>query len=261
MFFSRKVKVFLAVLSLTLAIPSFASAASYTVVKGDSLFIISRLFGTSIDAIRKSNGISGDMIYPGQKLNVSSRSYTVKQGDSLYLIAKRYGVPLNSLIKANNGLSNMIYPGQIIALPTAATGTQQQTGSAGNSYSGAAMPYSSSELDLLARLIRSEAEDQPYSAKVAVGAVVVNRVKSDKFPNTISSVIYQVSGGFYQFTPVENGWINRPATQECVNAAKDALHGVDPSHGALFYFDDSATNKWLWSKPLAARIGNMVYVY
>jgi len=242
-------------------IPNFASAATYTVKSGDSLYKISKLFGTTVDAIKKSNGLSGDMIYPGQKLNVSSQTYTVKSGDTMYLIAKRYGISLDSLIKANNGLSSMIYPGQKIVIPVAGTNTTQQSGTTSGGDSKAVISYTASELDLLARLVRAEAENQPYKAKVAVAAVVVNRVKSSEFANTISGVIYEKLGGYYQFTPVENGWINRPATEECIKAAKEALHGADPSNGALFYFDDSATNKWLWSKPIKARIGNMVYVY
>ncbi len=90
--------------------------------------------------------------------------------------------------------------------------------------------------------------------------MVINRIKSSQFPNSISSVIYQKSDGYYQFTPVVNGWINKPATEASKKAAKEALYGSDPSKGALYYFDDSATNKWLWSKPITARIGNMVYV-
>lgn len=261
MFLSKKIKVFIAALSLTLLIPSFASAATYTVQSGDSLYKISKLFGTTVDELRKSNGISGDLIYPGQKLNVPSLVYTVKSGDTMYLIAKKYGVPLDSLIKANNGLSDLIYPGQKIIIPAGGNSTTTQSTTTSRGSSRPVIPYTASELDLLARLVRAEAENQPYKAKVAVAAVVVNRVKSPEFANTISGVIYEKISGYYQFTPVENGWINRPATQECIQAAKDALYGADPSNGALFYFDDSATNKWLWSKPIRAWIGNMVYVY
>jgi len=110
-------------------------------------------------------------------------------------------------------------------------------------------------------LITAEAESEPYNAKVGVGGVVLNRVKDSRFPNSINGVIYEKSYGYYQFTPVENGWIHKPASEDAKRAAYDALHGSDPSNGAVYYFDDSATNKWLWSKPLAARIGRMVYVY
>ena len=208
-----------------------------------------------MSAIKSDNNLKSDIIYPGQKLSVRAKTYTVKSGDTLYLIALKHGVSLESLRKANNKWDNMIYPGQQLNIPSA--GITGNPGNAGN----AVIPYTEAELDLLARLVRAEAESEPYSAKVAVAAVVVNRVKSELFPDTITSVIYEVSNGYYQFTPVENGWINNPATQTDRNAALEALRGSDPSNGALYYFDDSATNKWLWSKPITAWIGRMVYVY
>jgi N-acetylmuramoyl-L-alanine amidase len=229
--------------------------ASYTVQKGDSLYKIGLMFNTSVSAIKSDNNLKSDIIYPGQKLSVRAKTYTVKSGDTLYLIALKHGVSLESLRKANNKWDNMIYPGQQLNIPSA--GITGNPGNAGN----AVIPYTEAELDLLARLVRAEAESEPYSAKVAVAAVVVNRVKSELFPDTITSVIYEVSNGYYQFTPVENGWINNPATQTDRNAALEALRGSDPSNGALYYFDDSATNKWLWSKPITAWIGRMVYVY
>lgn len=228
-----------------------AYAESYTVLDGDSLYKIGTLFNTPADTIAGDNKLSGSEIYPGQSLYVRADTYTVKTGDSLYLIAKGHGVALEALRKANNKWDDMIYPGQSLLLPGAAA-SNSQTASAS---------YTQSELDLLARLITAEAQGEPYQAQVGVGAVVLNRVKDSRFPNTISSVIYEVSGGYHQFTPVKNGWINKPATETSKKAAYDALQGSDPSNGAVYYFDDSATNKWLWSKPIKARIGRMVFVY
>ncbi len=264
MYFSKKTAVFLAtvVLSLTLTIPAFASA--YTVVKNDSIYKISKIFNTSTSKIKSDNKLSGDVIYPGQKLQVPGTDYTVKSGDTLYLISKRYGFSLSSLRKANNKWDDMIYPGQTLILPTtnggsASSNTGNSTGS--TSSSQPVISYSASELDLLARLINAEAAGEPYQAKVAVGAVIVNRVKDSRFPNTVSSVIYQIDGGYYQFTPVENGWINKPATADSKRAALEALNGNDPTNGALYYFDDSTTNKWIWSKTIALRVGRMVFSY
>ncbi len=253
MFASKKVKAFFACFILSLFLSSTAAyAATYTVTQGDSLYTIGNLFGTTSGALMKDNNLSGTVIYPGQKLSVPSGTHTVVSGDSLYLIAKGYGITLNSLRKANNKWDNNIYPGQKLLVPKAA-----QTGSANKGV----ISYNTSDADLLARLITAEAESEPYNAKVGVGGVVVNRVNDSRFPNTISGVVYEKSYGYYQFTPVENGWINKPASESAKQAAYEALHGSDPSNGAVFYFDDSATNKWLWSRPLAARIGRMVYVY
>ncbi|MBN7771773.1 cell wall hydrolase [Clostridium aminobutyricum] len=117
------------------------------------------------------------------------------------------------------------------------------------------------DLDVLARLITAEAQGEPYDAKVAVGAVVMNRVESGLWAATIKDVIYQNINGYYQFTPVANGWINKPAESESIKAAQAALSGVDPTSGAQFYYDDKATNTWILSKPISVQIGHMTYAY
>lgn len=264
MFKSKKVAVLISTAALFIVLAQTAYAGNYTVASGDSLYTIGKLFNTTASTIKLDNHLMSSAIYPGQVLSVHSGTYTVQKGDSLYLIAKKYGVTLSSLRKANNLWSNSIYPGQKLNLPgQGSAGSQTSPGSTSSTAGtpGGALAYTQSDLDLLARLITAEAGSQPYQAQVAVGAVVVNRVKDTRFPNTLSGVIYQKSNGFYQFTPVENGWIDKPATQDAKNAAYEALHGVDPTHGALYYFDDSTTNKWLWSKPIAIRIDRMVFTY
>ena len=110
----------------------------------------------------------------------------------------------------------------------------------------------SSNVNLLARLIYGEARGEPYSGQVAVGAVVLNRVKSSSFPNSISGVIYQ-SGAF---NVVSDGQINLTPNSTAKKAAQDALNGWDPSYGAIYYFNPStATNKWVWSRPMTVTIG------
>ena len=255
---NKKVKIFFAVLVLSSLIPNLANAATYTVVKGDSLYTIGQLFGTTSNDIMKQNGLKSSVIYPGQKLNISADVYTVQKGDTLYLIAKKFSVSLNSLRKANGKWDDMIYAGQNLIIPKSASDSGYANIAATNK--GTIM-YTQSDLDLLARLITAEAGNQPYTAKVAVGAVVVNRVKDSRFPNTIKGVIYEKSYGYYQFTPVQNGMINKPASQDAIKAAYEALNGVDPTNGALYFFDNTATNKWLWSKPIALRSGKMVYAY
>ncbi len=111
---------------------------------------------------------------------------------------------------------------------------------------------SSSNLNLLARVVYGEARGEPYSGQVAVAAVVLNRVKSSKFPNTISGVVYQ-SGAF---DAVRDGQINLSPNSTAIKAAQDALNGWDPSYGAIYYFNPStATNKWIWSRPMTVTIG------
>lgn len=122
-----------------------------------------------------------------------------------------------------------------------------------SSGSGSSSSTSSSNLNLLARLVYGEARGEPYSGQVAVAAVVLNRVKSSSFPNTISGVIYQ-SGAF---DVVKDGQINLSPNTTAINAAQDALNGWDPSYSAIYYFNPkTATNKWIWSRPVTVTIGN-----
>lgn len=263
MFKSKKLKALMLTLGLSMLSAQSVHAASYTVTPGDSLYTIGNLFNTNATTLMQNNNLPSSNIYPGQVLNVSCKTYTVQAGDSLYLIARNYGVSLSSLRQANNKWDNLIYPGQSLNIPgTASTSTASTNTVAPKAVSStAAISYTAADVDLLARLIEAEAQGEPYSAKVAVGAVVVNRVQDSRFPKTIGSVIYQKDGGYYQFSPVLNGWINKPASQDSINAAYEALNGTDPTNGALYYFDDSTTNTWLWSKTVALRVANMVFSY
>lgn len=111
-----------------------------------------------------------------------------------------------------------------------------------------------SDVQLIARAINGEARGEPYEGQVAVGAVILNRVKDSRFPNTIAGVIYQQGA----FTAVSDGQINVPIdpNSTVVKAAQDALNGWDPTDGAVYYFNpDTATNDWIWSRPHIKTIG------
>lgn len=108
-------------------------------------------------------------------------------------------------------------------------------------------------LNLLSRLVYSEARGEPYTGQVAVAAVVLNRVKSSSFPNTISGVIYERGA----FDAVSDGQINLTPDATAKKAAQDALNGWDPSYGAIYYFNpNTATSAWIWSRPMTVTIGN-----
>ena len=116
--------------------------------------------------------------------------------------------------------------------------------------------YTSSDVQLLARLIYAEARGESYTGQVAVGAVVLNRVRSSSFPNTISGVIYQP----YAFTCVNDGQINLTPNSTALSAAKDAMNGWDPSYGCLYYYNPKiATSQWIFSRPTVVTIGNHVF--
>ncbi|MBM7623284.1 cell wall hydrolase [Sporohalobacter salinus] len=110
---------------------------------------------------------------------------------------------------------------------------------------------------LLARIIHAEARGEPYKGQVAVGAVVINRVESSEFPDTIQGVIYQKG----QFTSVKNGQINLEPNQTAYRAAKEALNGRDPSRGALYFYnpDKARTLWWLSTRDTTVEIGNHVF--
>lgn len=123
-------------------------------------------------------------------------------------------------------------------------------GSASNSSGGT---NTSTDLNLLARLVYAEARGEPYTGQVAVAAVVLNRVRSSSFPNTIAGVIYQ-SGAF---DCVADGQINLTPNSTAKSAAQDALNGWDPSYGCLFYYNPkTATSKWMLSRTVKLSIGN-----
>lgn len=112
--------------------------------------------------------------------------------------------------------------------------------------------YSSSDYNLLARLISAEARGEPYNGQVAVGAVVLNRVQHPSFPNSISGVIYQNGA----FSCLNDGQFYQPIADSAYQAARDAMNGMDPSGGAIYYFNPStATSSWIWSRPLIKVIG------
>lgn len=114
----------------------------------------------------------------------------------------------------------------------------------------------SSSVNLLARLINGEARGESYEGQVAVGAVVLNRVKHPSFPNTIAGVIYQPQA----FTAVDDGQINAALEASCLKAARDALAGWDPTGGAIYYYNPkTATNKWIRSRSVITTIGKHVF--
>lgn len=130
--------------------------------------------------------------------------------------------------------------------------TLKSMGIMSSSSSSSSSSSYNSNLNLLARVIYGESRGEPYTGQVAVGAVVMNRVKSSSFPNTISGVVYQ-SGAF---DAVKDGQINLTPDSTAKKAAQDALNGWDPSYGAIYYFNPStATNKWIWSRPMTITIG------
>lgn len=151
-----------------------------------------------------------------------------------------YGSKTKTAVKNFQKKNNLVADGIVGRKTAAALGISLST-------------QTNSDLYLLAKCIHAEARGEPYSGKVAVGAVILNRVKSSKFPNSISGVIYQP----YAFTAVIDGQINLEPDTSSYNAARDAMNGWDPSYGALYYYNPkTATSSWIWSRKVLVTIGN-----
>ena len=116
--------------------------------------------------------------------------------------------------------------------------------------------YSSNDVTVLAKMIHGEARGESYIGKVAVGAVILNRVEDKKFPNSVYSVCFQPGA----FDAVRDGQYYMEPDKESINAAKAALGGWDPTYGALYYWNpDTATSKWIWSRKVITQIGKHVF--
>lgn len=116
--------------------------------------------------------------------------------------------------------------------------------------------FSDSDLDLLARVVRAEAEGEPYDGQVAVAAVILNRVNHPEFPNTIAGVVYEPLA----FSVVANGQVNKPASKSAIQAAHCALNGLDPSGGALYFYNPAKTKSaWIRSRTVLKAIGDHIF--
>ncbi|MGO4886844.1 cell wall hydrolase [Anaerobacillus sp. MEB173] len=169
----------------------------------------------------------------------AATTHTVKSGESLWKISMNYGVTVDSIKKVNNRYHNEIYPGEHLKVPKALTAYEK---------------------DLLARLVTAEAKGEPYAGQVAVAVVVLNRVDSNLFPNTVHGVIHEVSNGHHAFSPVKNGMINQPATASAKKAVEEAIAFRGQGNGSLFFYNPAtATNNWNATRQKTVTIGNHVF--
>ncbi|WP_207707723.1 cell wall hydrolase [Alkaliphilus serpentinus] len=164
---------------------------------------------------------------------ITGSEYTVKANDTLYFIAIRSGLSIETLKQYNSLYNDSIKVGQVLALTD-----QRQPSRGGN--------RDSEDLYWLSRIIHAEAQGEPYIGKVAVGNVVLNRVKSSIFPNTIKGVVFDKQHGYTQFSPVIDGTIYNNPSQESIEAAKAALKGERPVGDALYFLNPTkSTNFWI----------------
>jgi N-acetylmuramoyl-L-alanine amidase len=248
-------------LSITSKGNTSSGSFAYTVLPGDTLFLIAQKFGISVDALKSSNNLSSDYLWAGKQLTIpsaksnsssSGNRYLVQAGDSIFLIAKRFGITAAALRAANNLSSDaMIYPNQSLTIPKATTG---------NSSNSTGLQLSQSDIDLLARLVTAESDGEPFEGQVAVAATILNRLQNPLYPKTVPGIIYQVDNGRYQYSPVLDGRINQPASASAYKAVQLAMSGWDPSNGANgFYNPTKTSNNWVKSQPVTVVIGNHIF--
>lgn len=185
----------------------------------------------------------------------ASETHTVKSGDTMNKIAASNSMTLQQLIAKNPQISNpnMIYVGQAVnvgettSVPAATTTSTTAAPSGG---------ISSSDKDLMARLVRAEAQGEPYAGKVAVATVILNRVSNADFPNTVSAVINQAG----QFSPVSNGEINKAADADSFRAVNEAIANRGQGAGSLFFYNPkTSTNTWITHRPVTVVIANHTF--
>jgi len=195
-------------------------------------------FVEKADAASYKRGSSGSVVKQIQQV-LANQGFYGGQIDGVF------GSGTETSVKGFQRAYGLTADGKVGPETLKAMGISDQSGS---STQGA----QSGDLNLLARLISAEARGEPYAGQVAVGAVVLNRIDSPLFPNTLAGVIYQNGA----FSCLQDGQFNEPVAESAYRAARDALNGVDPSGGAIYYFNPvTATNKWIWSRPLLVVIG------
>jgi N-acetylmuramoyl-L-alanine amidase len=202
-----------------------------------ALFLVSILLislSQQAEAVAYKQGSSGSVVTKIQQTLKSAGFYT-------YTVDGIYGSRTTAAVKKYQKAKGLTVDGVCGAQTLAAMGIRVPDASADRNTRA-----------LLARLISAEARGEPYVGQVAVGAVVLNRVKHPSFPNTIPGVIYQ-SGAF---SCIADGQFDQPVADSAYRAADDALNGWDPTGGAIYYFNPStATSAWIWSRPLILTIG------
>lgn len=215
----------------------------------------------SVTRFQKANNLTADGI-AGQetqnKLNsllssLSSSKYTVSAGDTLFIISNKFGTTVENLKTINNLWTDTIYPGQVLKVGT-------QSGSIAVTASNLTESQNP-DLYWLSRIIEAEASGEPYLGKVAVGNVILNRVSSTDFPDSVKGVIFEYYKGIPQFSPVADGTVYNTPSQDSINAALDALGGAKPVQNATYFFNPAKSSAaWIVdNKTYVMRIGNHVF--
>ncbi len=236
----------LRVSALTLSLVALLAAAVFFTVQAAARPNAEVAYGQDIEAAVLKQGSRGEDVKTVQR-KLKNWGYYSGSVDGIYGPATKKAV---EYFQRKNGLTA---DGIVGRKTFEALGMMEQAGQGGQSGQNG---YTNSDTYLLARCIYAEARGESYTGQVAVGAVVLNRVKSAEFPNTIAGVIYQR----HAFTAVSDGQINLTPDQTALNAAKDAMNGWDPTGGCLYYYNPAkATSSWIFSRETVVTIGKHVF--
>lgn len=216
-----------------------------TALPGDGLWAVGVRHHVPYPVIRRTNGLTSDRINAGQFLRIPE-TYVAKSGDTLWKITQRYGLPLDTVRYVNNIWDSQLRVGQALYLPTPLRDV---------------ISLSTADRDLFERLVSAEAKGEPFTGQAAVAGVVLNRVKSPDFPDTVRGVIMEYAGSLPAFSPVADGSIYQPATASAKEAVRVALQGYDYSRGAQVFYNPVLTSagNWVRTRSVTTAIGRHLF--
>ena len=214
----------------------------------DAVSVLEKEFGSDAASLASGSSAAAPRVEkPKQQDQTNYISYRVVKGDSLYEIARFFGTIVAALMEINELKTTTIRVNQVLLVPD--NGAKEYP---------VGLWLTDQEVQWIAQMIHAEARGEPYLGQVAVGAVIINRVKSPKFPNTVKDVLFQDGA----FQPIRNGTLYQAASEQAYRAALEALNGHDPTNGALFFFNPSISkDRFMHSRTPAITIGQHRFTY
>ncbi|WP_025028542.1 cell wall hydrolase [Caldalkalibacillus mannanilyticus] len=253
----------------------------YVVTQGDTLWTIAQRYQVSITHIKEENSLDRSLLQIGQILRIPPKTDELEKSDKhdkhnkpeatnplhehrvfYYIVHGMDNSYYLSLEPTENYVSiDLNTKGKLKAASTRIEEHDETIHSTSENHRQ--MSYTKEDLKWLATIIEAEAEDQSYLGKLAVGSVVINRLNSKAFPNTVKEVIFQKNKRVYQFSPVGDGRFNRvKPSEDSYRAAKEAFEGEDPTNGAIFFYNPRiAKSKWITTREVAVVIGDHRFAY
>lgn len=234
-----------------------ALASTYQVQAGDSLYAIADKHKITVEALKAANNLQSEKILVGQilQLPMDCITHIVRAGETLYQLARQYDCTVKEIRALNNISGDVIAVGAELKIP-GEQNVNRAAATVSSSRSGGYRTYTQSDWDTLAQVVYGEARGESYDGQVAVAAVVLNRLESSDFPDTVHDVVFQKNA----FTCVSDGQFYLSPNRTAYQAALEAMQGADPTDGCLYYWNPAtATSRWIWTREVSTQIGNHVF--